>query len=408
MTRKMYVSRVKNSDQITVPLTSPAIRAFATGYRSDDDSPCVQLAWTIENVALMMGWPEGRSLGSEVDLAERFNVNRDVLRSALRLVEARGAMRVERGRCGGLRLVRPSSHGVASALASYLDAWGYRPASQEILPTLKRGLASIDHGSRFADLIVGTELILSDDLVDDPTTRTRAEIVAMRLIKDVSKPIPVEGVSLGCEADLCDRFGLAHRTFRQSIAILQDLGMLSVNRGRGGGYLLRRPSKIGISRRLFAWILADRLSPAAAVQILLGINHIKLRFACANLARLDETDRNAWCDRLYVQIEGAAEPERWVLMQKALSNCANDLMINTIISGLLAYIARLNFNPDHTAYDKTLFDAETRLIEALRTADYGVAAAALEEGQDCMMRVARTKGSTSEHLAVALKQYVAA
>lgn len=365
------------------------------GDRSSGDGLSVQVAWAIENYALGLGWSEGCSLGSEVDLTERFKVNRDVLRGALRLVESRGAMRVERGRRGGLRLHRPSTHGIAATLAGYLGAWDYQPAYSSLLPAMRQVLTTVDHGGRFAELMDEATRILSAHLTDDASSRTRAELVAVRLINEVGKPIPENGVSLGCEAELCDRFGLAHRTFRQSVSILQDLGMLTVNRGRGGGYLIHRPSKIGISRRLFAWIAADCVDPVSAIFLSNRFNVIKLRLAWTNLQALPEADRNDWCDRLLARIDGVAESERWVLVQKAIANCANDRMINTVVSGLLAYIARLRFAPDLAAYDKELLPEELNLIERLRSGSYKQAEAALEKCQVYLIKLAQSHAAPS-------------
>lgn len=363
------------------------------GDRSSGDGLSVQVAWAIENYALSLGWPEGCLLGSEIDLAERFKVNRDVLRGALRLVESRGAMRVERGRRGGLRLLRPATHGIAATLAGYLGAWDYCPTSPDVLPLVARELSSTAHGVRFTDLMGESLSILYANMTDGVASRTRAELVAVRLIGEVGRPVPVQGVSLGCEAELCDRFGLSHRTFRQTISILQDLGMLTVNRGRGGGYLLHRPTKIGISRRLFAWFAAERVSPVEAIVLLTRFNIIKLGCAWANLQEISNQERIEWCDELMARIEGVAESERWVLIQKALANCADDRLINTVVSGLLAYIARLRFAPDLAAYDCELLGEELKLIGALRSGQPEQAEAALMRCQGYLIRLAQSHAS---------------
>ena len=51
-----------------------------------------QVARGIEADVVRQGWPVGRSLGSEMELRERFGVSRSVLREAVRLVAVPAAL----------------------------------------------------------------------------------------------------------------------------------------------------------------------------------------------------------------------------------------------------------------------------------------------------------------------------
>lgn len=55
-----------------------------------------------------LGWREGASLGGAEDLMERYGVSLLVLRQAVRVLEESGAVRMQRGRYGGLFVARPS------------------------------------------------------------------------------------------------------------------------------------------------------------------------------------------------------------------------------------------------------------------------------------------------------------
>jgi DNA-binding FadR family transcriptional regulator len=61
----------------------------------------------IREMILEAGWPIGLSLGSEEQLAERFQVGRSVLREALRSLEQLGVIEMGRGGNSGLRVVSP-------------------------------------------------------------------------------------------------------------------------------------------------------------------------------------------------------------------------------------------------------------------------------------------------------------
>ena len=65
---------------------------FVKGDQRGGRMTPAQIAWVLEREALETGWVVGRSVGSELELIERFEVSRDTLREAIRLLEARGSM----------------------------------------------------------------------------------------------------------------------------------------------------------------------------------------------------------------------------------------------------------------------------------------------------------------------------
>ncbi|HEU4960741.1 MAG TPA: hypothetical protein VFT56_10050 [Sphingomonas sp.] len=92
------------------------------------------IADELEEQFLRDGWPEGMSLGGEVELANRYGVGRDVLREVVRLLEARNHARMRRGPRGGLEVVRPDLDDLTARLTGYayvsgldrsavVDAW---------------------------------------------------------------------------------------------------------------------------------------------------------------------------------------------------------------------------------------------------------------------------------------------
>lgn len=83
-----------------------------------------QVAHRIEAEVVRRGWPVGRSLGSELDLRERFGVSRSVLREAVRLVEHHQVARMRRGPGGGLFVCAPDAGPATRAVVIYLDYVG--------------------------------------------------------------------------------------------------------------------------------------------------------------------------------------------------------------------------------------------------------------------------------------------
>jgi hypothetical protein len=93
-----------------------------------------------------------------------------------------------------------------------------------------------------ADLLQRTRDLLTSTNSANPRFQVRGFQIATRLIQQFS-PIPSEGIRLGSERSLCDRFRTSRPTFRQALRILDDFGTLQVQRGRGGGLpASRRPT----------------------------------------------------------------------------------------------------------------------------------------------------------------------
>ena len=91
-------------------------------------------AMAMEDAIQQNGWPVGAVFGPESALAENFGVGVRVARQAFRLLEARGACRLQRGRGGGLIVGQPETGATALAMANHLiwsgatmdDVWDAR------------------------------------------------------------------------------------------------------------------------------------------------------------------------------------------------------------------------------------------------------------------------------------------
>jgi DNA-binding FadR family transcriptional regulator len=80
-----------------------------------------RIAADIEADVLRAGWPVGKVVGSEDQLAGRYGVGRAVIREAIRLAEHRQMVRMRRGRGGGLMVVEPDVSAVTDSLAIFLE-----------------------------------------------------------------------------------------------------------------------------------------------------------------------------------------------------------------------------------------------------------------------------------------------
>jgi DNA-binding FadR family transcriptional regulator len=80
-----------------------------------------RIAASIEAGVVRAGWPVGRVIGSEDQLAARYGAGRAVIREAIRLAEHRQVARMRRGRGGGLVVVEPDASAVTESLSIYLE-----------------------------------------------------------------------------------------------------------------------------------------------------------------------------------------------------------------------------------------------------------------------------------------------
>ncbi|TQM11373.1 FadR/GntR family transcriptional regulator [Pseudonocardia kunmingensis] len=105
-----------------------------------------QVAHRIEAEVMRRGWPVGQSLGSELDLRERFGVSRSVLREAVRLVEHHQVARMRRGPNGGLFVCAPDAGPATRAMVIYLEYVGTSVAdllhARLLLEPIAAGLAA--------------------------------------------------------------------------------------------------------------------------------------------------------------------------------------------------------------------------------------------------------------------------
>jgi len=101
----------------------------------DDDEPPIEehpseaklarrVAAQIEAEIAESGWPVGSSLGSEIELRQRFGVSRALLREAARLLEHHDVARMRRGPNGGLIVRAPDAGSASRAMVVYLQYAG--------------------------------------------------------------------------------------------------------------------------------------------------------------------------------------------------------------------------------------------------------------------------------------------
>ena len=365
-----------------------AYHDFAKGYDSGDRKTPAHIAWALEHEAVEQGWVVGRFIGSERDLIERFGVSRDVVREAIRMLEARGSISIGRGRNGGIRLARPELEWAAGAFAMFLRASGYSDVQlRETLSIVTPLPAEVRADDLIVQLQQRTLELLSATSVPNPRCGVRGFRIAIRLIQHYS-PIPADGIRLGSENILCERLSTSRPTFRQALRILDDLGTLQVQRGRGGGYVLKRPSSIGVVRQLFALLASRQQTLHDLLPMKWTLDIVKLRLAMRVLRQLHSTARSEHLQSLASLLSYPSEPYRWCLLQQTLGRIGRDPMVNTLLWCLVAYDVRVA--PSAAPWreiETDLHSAEEAVVRAISEGLESEAEHHLRRGQALIMQL---------------------
>ncbi|WP_404711919.1 hypothetical protein [Sphingomonas sp. MMS24-J13] len=381
----------------------PPFYEYVSGERPDQASAPEQVAWKLENAACALGWPAGRIMGSEAELLRGFGVGRETLRAAIRIVERRGAMRMTRGRFGGLTIARPSLQQAAMALAIYLRALGCPVERVDELIGVLRTMAHDDATLPLRLAEGAGEMLRALDAKDgSPGCRAmfanpnvRAAMIAMRII-DASET-GVDPGRLGCEWDLSIRFATSRLVMRQALRVLRDFDMLETRRGRGGGVFLKRPAPIAIVRQLFSYLASEGHTVETSLEKLWILNLANLQLASTRLARMPASDRERWIARTGTALEELEEPQRWVVLQQALASLSDNVLLDTLARCMACFQARQGLPVPRQPSEivETLLTHERDILSALCLGRSDAAEAAHDAAQALMGWLVRAAGATT-------------
>lgn len=337
---------------------------FLSGH---DRATPAGIAWALETFAVKQGWPSGISLGTESQLMTRFHASRDAIRQAVRVLESRGSMRMQRGAKGGLYLLQTNVDAVAGGLAMHVRAWGI--SATELVETFAVAdelFAELGSAHLVSQLYARTRDVLRGGAAVQRQSPGRAMTIALDFVQQFA-PISESGVYIGSESELCERFDSCRSTARQALRVLHELGMLRVKRGRSGGYWLMRPSPMSLIRRLFSLLGSQHQRLQDVVPATWVLNLIQLRLVLQQLQRQAPEHRAQLYESLRALLASADEPYRWASLQHAFAERASNIVVAALQRGIVAYQARLGApTAAYATISRELHASEQAIIEALR------------------------------------------
>lgn len=134
--------------------------------------------------------------------------------------------------------------------------------------------------------------------VSNTMPKSKAELVAQRLLDKIIKADLKPGSSFGTETDLLGQFSVSRPTLRESLRILESQGVLELRPGPGGGIMVRKPTTdilahgLSVFLRLhdvpFISVLKARevIEPALAQEAAINGTEEDFRELAASIARM--------------------------------------------------------------------------------------------------------------------------
>lgn len=365
-----------------------------------------RIANYIEEDLIRRGWPAGIVYGSESELIERFQVGRNVIREAVRVLETRGNARMRPGPKGGLQVLLPSRAQSVEMAAEYALLLGAMPGIDDARRLLESVKTQIDRltaqgsvGKQselqqikyvalpfFEDLIEAADRFgrsndvaaRHDNNVQPLFGRSRAGQVVRRLMTQCTPQQWLRGTRLGSTVDLCERFAIDRSVLRQAIRILESAGMAVSLGGRGYGLVTQAPRRGSICRLISCHFAAHGLSSNAAMT-LFGCLSVQAVAKVAELATAADAARIAEALARLERAPTAESTQAVFEVEESQFSILNNPLIELLLSSTKAFAAWLMPEIEHVARPNGIYLAETyKVAAAIARHDVAGAAAAQE------------------------------
>lgn len=352
-------------------------------------------AMALEDSIQREGWPAGAVCESEKTMAEHFGVGVRLMRQAFRILQARGAGRPQRGRNGGLVVLRPDLDAAAAALSDNLRWSGVTPEevreAREVLAPSQAG-GAIDPGralalagfERFLATVAGPSEALRMQLQLPETIRdNRASHMAWIIGQGITHERCRNGDRLGSLWDLTEKHGVSLAVAIDAIRILEDAGVVVCVKGRSGGVNLRLPQSEAVIALMHGYLAA---AGAAEEQCVVVCHQLNIR-AARKVAESRSPELIALIEDIHRRMacaQGDSVMTTWYALQKTLHDHAGNRALHLITRCLAAYTVRssaIDAQPLDPRFLDNMVQATGVMVAAIRAGD----AAGAEQGQ-CLTR----------------------
>ena len=169
------------------------------------------------------------------------------------------------------------------------------------------------------------------DEAPDPSSK-RASRVADRIVRDILRAGWPVGTVLGGEAELLERYDVSRAVFRESVRLLEHLGVATTRRGPGGGLIVTAPSTTGVVQAFLVYLTHAGLTLADLTEARVCVERSVARLAAQ---RADDSDiaalrERAQADRSRDALDANAHNLLHTMVARAAKNPAAELFVDVL------------------------------------------------------------------------------
>lgn len=179
------------------------------------------------------------------------------------------------------------------------------------------------------------------------------------------------GARLGAEWELACEFDTSRAIIRQGVSLLEDIDVLAPQRGRGGGFVIKRPSPAGIVRQVHPFLAQGEGDGAAAIDLVGELNAVHLKLAVCRLAEMPRAVRRESL-RVLAAFGSDGDPEETSIRAlEEIGRIAANPLVDTLLRCLVACHARA-YRPPRPMQPPvwaTIYRHHREIVRALDNAD---------------------------------------
>ena len=346
----------------------------------------IELASRFEE-AILARSPDDGVFGPERTLVAQYEASPKVVRQALRILESRFLGSVRRGVGGGLILRKPSLADSAELMAIYLCA--ISADRQEVTDAIAMLAPEMSHRSDATkafvrDLLTALDSSLDDnDLLQPRSVRSRALAIARRIVADL-KGNQSPRMELGTLVGLEEKHASGRPIILQAIRILEELEIIEIRLGRGGGIVACQPSPGAVVRSVYAHFVLGDLTLDMAKDIIWSIN----RAIAVRAASIITPEQSKILDRFSASQQSKGEQADDHSAEITLWRMLGDISANEVLHMLVRcmFYFRIRSNRQISAYlagftSDTIINNACRIAEAVSRKQPDLARRAIMHGE---------------------------
>ena len=179
------------------------------------------------------------------------------------------------------------------------------------------------------------------------------------------------GARLGAEWELACALDTSREVIRQGLGLLADIDMLRPQRGRGGGFIVKRPSPAGIVRQVHPFLAVTDALPPPMIDLVGELNIVHLKLAANRLAEMPRPARKEALRALVAFGRDGNPDETFIRIFEEIGRVAANPLVDTLLRCLVACQARAYAPPQPTNVSAwaRIYGHHRAVVRALECAD---------------------------------------